>query len=554
MLSVNNISKTFGFDLILDGISFSLNSGECLGLVGPNGSGKTTLLRILVQQEKPDSGSVQFEPPDTRIGYLPQGFTPEPLETLQGFLDRMEGNVDLLTARLEKLAAGLVENAQSAELQLEYDQVLAQLEQTTEISGRGPGVLAGLGLGELPMDTPIAHLSGGQKTRLSLAGVLLSNPQVILLDEPTNHLDLDMLDWLEGWLNEYTGAALVVSHDRTFLDHTATSILEIDLKTHKSHLYSGNYSDYLEQKMADYDRRWQEYTDQQDEIYRLRSAARHVRSLAQFRRGGKADSGDKFAAGFFANRSLATVKRAKQIEKRVEHLLNEDRVEKPKPAWEMKIEFEDVPESGRDVVALEHLTIGYGDRALLEDLNLVLRYGQRVALIGPNGSGKTTLLKTILGKTPPLAGHLRVGTNVNLGYMVQEQENLDASLNSLQTVQKLISQSETEARSFLSKFLFKGDDVFVPVGSLSYGERSRLSLARLVATGCNLLMLDEPINHLDIPARTRFEQALKAFEGTVMAVVHDRYFIQGFATHIWQVSGKSLVSYPNTTNFGNYSA
>jgi len=545
MLSVNNISKSYGLDLILDGISFNLNAGECLGLVGPNGSGKTTLLRILVRQEKPDSGSVQFEPPELRVGYLPQGFTPHPEETLQSFLDQMEGNVDLLTARLEKLAAGLAENTHSLELQHEYDQVLAQLEHSMENSGRGPGVMAGLGLGQLPLDTPIANLSGGQKTRLSLAGVLLSNPQLILLDEPTNHLDLDMLVWLEDWLIGYHGAVLVVSHDRTFLDHTTTSILEIDPKTHKSRLYAGNYSDYLEQKMADYDRRWQEYTDQQDEISRLRSAARYVRGLANFRRGGKADSADKFAKGFFANRSLATVKRAKQIERRVNHLLNEDRVEKPKPAWEMKIEFEGIPESGRDVVALEHLSIGYGDLILLEDLNLVLRYGQRVALIGPNGSGKTTLLRTILGKIPSLSGRLRVGTNVRLGYMAQEQENLDTSLNSLQTVQKLISQSETEARSFLSKFLFKGDDVFIPVGSLSYGERSRLSLARLVATGCNLLMLDEPINHLDIPARSRFEQALKAFEGSVLVVVHDRYFIQGFATHIWEVSGKSLVGYPN---------
>ena len=546
MLSVNNISKSFGLDLILDGISFSLNSGECLGLVGPNGSGKTTLLRILVQQEKADSGSVQIEPADTRVGYLPQGFTPAPQETMQSFLDRIQGgNVDLLNARLEELAASLSENAQSQELQHEYDQVLAQLILSVESSGRGPGVLDGLGLGQLPGDIPITHLSGGQKTRLALAGLLLSNPQIILLDEPTNHLDLDMLAWLEEWLNNYAGAALVVSHDRTFLDHTATSILEIDPKSHKSHLYAGNYSDYLEQKMAEHDRRWQEYTDQQDEIYRLRAAASHMRGLANFRRGGKADSGDKFARGFFANRSLGTVKRARQIEKRVEHLLNEDRVEKPKADWEMKIEFGDISESGRDVIALEHLSVGYGDLVLLEDLNLVLHYGQRVALIGPNGSGKTTLLKTILGKIPPLAGRLRLGTNVNPGYMAQEQENLDPGLNSLQTVQKLISQSETEARSFLSKFLFKGDDVFIPAGSLSYGERSRLSLARLVATGCNLLMLDEPINHLDIPARSRFEQALKAFEGTVLAVVHDRYFIQGFATSIWQVNGKNLLSYPN---------
>jgi len=353
-----------------------------------------------------------------------------------------------------------------------------------------------------------------------------------------------MLVWLEEWLVSYPGAVLVVSHDRAFLDHTATGILEIDAKTHRLRSFAGNYSDYMEQKNAEMARHWQQYSDQQDEIVRLTNAARHMRGLAKFRKGGKADTGDKFAKGFFANRGLETVRRAKQIEQRVERLQTVDHIDKPKAPWEMKIEFSDIPETGRDVIALEHLSIGYGENILLEDLNQVLRYGQRVALIGPNGSGKTTLLRTITGSVSLLAGQLRIGSNVQLGYMAQEQENLDPQLNALQTIQKSAYFPETEARSFLSKFLFKGDDVFTPTGSLSYGERSRLMLARLVATGCNLLLLDEPINHLDIPARSRFEEALSSFEGTVMAVVHDRYFIEGFATHIWEVQGKGLMAYP----------
>lgn len=545
MLTVNQISKTYNLSTILDKVSFTLNPGERLGLVGPNGSGKTTLLRILTRQEKPDGGSIQFDPPSLRIGYLPQGFAPGLAETISSFLYHIEGDLDALSNQLEQLAGELAHTPHKVELQQQYDEVLAQVEvAATGNIDNGPAVLAALGLGHFPPETPIANLSGGQKTRLSLARVLLSNPQLILLDEPTNHLDLEMLVWLEEWLVSYPGAVLVVSHDRAFLDHTATDILEIDTKTHRLRSFAGNYSDYMEQKNAEMARHWQQYSDQQDEIVRLTNAARHMRGLAKFRKGGKADTGDKWTNGFFANRGLETVRRAKQIEQHVDRLLTVDHINKPKAPWEIKIEFNDIPETGRDVIALEHLSIGYGENILLEDLNQMLRYGQRVVLTGPNGSGKTTLLRTITGSVSPLAGRLRIGSNVQLGYMAQEQENLDPQLNALQTIQKSAYFPETEARSFLSKFLFKGDDVFTPTDSLSYGERSRLMLACLVATGCNLLLLDEPINHLDISARSRFEEALSTFEGTVLAVVHDRYFIEGFATHIWEVQGKGLMAYP----------
>jgi ATP-binding cassette subfamily F protein 3 len=358
-----------------------------------------------------------------------------------------------------------------------------------------------------------------------------------------------MLEWLEGWLNGFPGAILVASHDRTFLDRSATSILELDETEHTARKIPGNYSAYLETRQAERERQWQEYQDQNDEIARLRHAASHLRSIARFRKGGKADTGDGFARGFFADRGLETVGRAKHIERRLERLLGDERVEKPRLGWQMRLEFDGLagktPESGRDVVVLEDLAAGYplenGEtHVLLSGLNQRLRYGDRTVLTGPNGAGKTTLLRTIAGLLPPLHGQVRLGSGVQAGYMAQEQEDLDPALTPLETISRLAALNETGVRSFHSLYLFTGDDVFVPVGSLSYGERSRLALACLVARGCNLLLLDEPINHLDIPSRTRFEQALQTFQGTILIVVHDRYFIEGFARQIWEVDRYQL--------------
>lgn len=542
MLSIQNLTKTYGIETILNGVSFTLNQGERFGLVGPNGCGKTTLLRIICGQENADAGVVRFNRPFITPGYLPQGAEFDPQDTLTSYLRRYEGDLPALSQRLEELAAALVSNPQDNDLQTQYDEMIVQIQQASETAGRGMAVLAGLGLDQLPLDLPVSLLSGGQKTRLALAGVLLANPRLLLLDEPTNHLDIEMLEWLENWLKTYHGGLLIASHDRAFLDQIATGIIEIDGATHKARIFEGNYTAYLEQKLTEREKQWQAYTNQQEEIVRLRKAASRVRSRAKFHKSGKADSAntDGFSAGFFADRGKETIQRAKNIEKRIEKLLTENRVDKPAQTWEMKMNFNQVPPSGRDVVILEDLAVGYGNLVLLHGLNLTLRYGSRAVLTGPNGSGKTTLLRTIARQIPQLAGRVRLGSQVRLGYMAQEQENLDPQLTPFEALQRIAGLPETETRAFLSLYLFKGDDVFVPISNLSFGERSRLTLATLVAQGCNLLLLDEPINHLDIPSRTCFEQALAQFKGSVLVVVHDRYFIEGFATEIWKVRGQGI--------------
>ncbi|MGZ9165602.1 MAG: ABC-F family ATP-binding cassette domain-containing protein, partial [Anaerolineales bacterium] len=439
-----------------------------------------------------------------------------------------------LEAEIAYLASALSVNPSDSKIQAKYDSALSQL---SAVSGQPSAVLGPLGLASIPFDTPIAHLSGGQKTRLMLARVLLDEPHLLLLDEPTNHLDIEMLEWLEGWLASFKGAALIVSHDRAFLDNTVTSILELDPTIHGLRSYPGNYADYLEQKLTEHEKQAQAYQDQQDEIAQLRAAATHIRGLTKMRKGGKADpkNTDGFSVGFFGNRATKrTAGRGKHIEARIEKILAEERVEKPRSSWQIKLDFGAPAHQSKDVLVTEKLSIGY-DRPLLADLNLHIRAGQRIAMTGPNGSGKTTLIRTIAGKLDPLSGNLKLGATVKLGYMTQEQELLNPNLNALQTIQNVAVFNETEARNFLHYFLFKGDDALRATGELSFGERARLQLALLVAQGCTFLLLDEPINHLDIPSRARFEEALANFKGTILAVVHDRYFIERFASDVWNV-------------------
>jgi ATP-binding cassette subfamily F protein 3 len=530
MLTAHHLHKTYGVQPILKDISFSISHNERLGLIGPNGCGKTTLMRILAGLEQPDSGTVASTRPNLRIGYLAQGLDFEPDQTLQTALNLNPVSQAELETEIESLALALTSSPNDSTLHAKYDSIILQFSNLESPAS----ILAPLGLSNIPLETPIAHLSGGQKTRLMLARVLLEEPHLLLLDEPTNHLDIEMLEWLEGWLHHFQGAALIVSHDRAFLDNTVTSILELDPKTQSIKAYPGDYSDYLESKQKEYDKQYDEYRDQIDELRKLHNAARHLRRISQFKKGGKGDTNDKFAKGFFGDRTTHTARRALRIEKRIENTLEEDRKEKPIQNWQMKLDFGAPAHQSKDVLITDKLAIGY-DQPLLRDLNLHIRAGQRIALTGPNGTGKTTLIRTIAGKLEPLSGSLKLGATVKVGYMTQEQELIDLNLSALQSVQSVASFNETEARNFLHYFLFKGDDALRASAELSFGERARLQLALLVAQGCTFLLLDEPINHLDIPSRARFEEALANFKGTILSVVHDRYFIERFASDVWNV-------------------
>jgi len=533
MLTAHHIHKTYGIQPILQDISFSVSNSERIGLIGPNGCGKTTLMRILAGIEQPDSGTVASTRPNLRIGYLAQGMDFEADQTLQTALSLHSVPQAELEAEIASLALALTSNPDDATLHTKYDSTLRQL---SSVSDQPSAILGPLGLADVSPDTPIAHLSGGQKTRLMLARVLLEEPHLLLLDEPTNHLDIEMLEWLEGWLNRFQGAALIVSHDRAFLDNTVTSILELDPKTQSMKAYPGDYTDYLDSKQKEFEKEHDEYQDQIIELRKLHNAARHLRRISQFKKGGKGDTNDKFAKGFFGDRTTHTARRALRIEKRIEETLEEDRKEKPIQSWQIKLDFGAPTHQSKDVLITDSLSIGYApNNPLLENLNLHIPAGQRIGFTGANGTGKTTLIRTIAGKLNPLAGSLKLGATVKVGYMSQEQELLSPQLNALQTIQTVATLNETEARNFLHYFLFKGDDALRPTSELSFGERARLQLGLLIAQGCTFLLLDEPINHLDIPSRARFEEALTNFKGTILAVVHDRYFLERFATEVWNV-------------------
>lgn len=532
MLQVSHVSKSYGIQTILDDVSLIVNRGERVGLVGPNGSGKTTLLRLITGVEAPDSGFVSLDA--TAFGYLPQGLPVTSNRTVNDHLRSGIAGLEAAREKVEQLAAKMAEEV-SPELVDAYGEAFEEFQALGgyEIEHRIDQVMSGLGLSGINPQTPLHELSGGQRTRIGLARLLLAQPDLLILDEPTNHLDIAALEWLETFLNGYAGAALIVSHDWVFLDATVNRILELDLQTHHLTSYTGNYTDYVEAKGRELEKQWVAWKDQQDEIGRLKSAAAHLRGLARFRKGGKADSGDKFAKGFFANRGLETMRRAKRIEARLDQLMTDERVDKPRQSYQMRLEFGEMPRSGQIVVALEHLGHAFAERWLFRDANLILRHGERIALVGSNGSGKTTLLRIIAGELTPLEGTARLGANVRIGYMPQEQETLDPAATPLALLRQMAPMDETAARHFLHFFLFEGDDVFVPIGKQSYGERARLLLAKMVVAGANCLLLDEPINHLDIASRQRFEQALDAFPGTIVIAVHDRAFIDRFATGIW---------------------
>ena len=529
ILTIQNLQKAFGGNVVLKDVSLTLQDHQRMGLVGVNGCGKTTLLRILAGKEQPDGGSVSIMK-GLRVGYMEQQYTAQPGMTVFEELQQVFEPVFALEERLRALERQM-ESAGETELKRLGDSY-ARLSDAFEKAGGYAwrssiqGVLSGLGFRKEQQDQPAALLSGGELTRLSLAKLLLQKPDLLLLDEPTNHLDLEALDWLEHYLSDYRGTLLVVSHDRYFLDHVCTHVTELLLGTAEQ--YTGNYSAYMKQRAERFEIRMRAWEQQQKRI------AREEAIIARYKSFNREKS----------------IRAAESREKRLEKI---ERLERPQDEHQVQFRFTAKRRTGDDVLFLRDLKKSFGDRTLFDHVQLHLRAGDRVALLGPNGIGKSTLLKCLVGDETQDSGTIRWGANVDIGYYDQKQESLHPEKTVLNEVWDAFPRLEqSQVRGALGLFLFTGEDVFMPIHTLSGGEKGRVALTKLMLHQDNLLLLDEPTNHLDMDSREVLEDALDSFEGTILAVSHDRYFINRFATRVAVLGPDGIREYLG--NFDDYQA
>ena len=525
ILSCQNISKAFVENQVLKNVSFHIEDHEKAAIVGINGAGKTTLLRIIVGEMTPDDGQVVLAK-DKTLGYLAQNSTVDTSHTI--YEELLSVKADLL--RLEEKIRECENNMKHADgdaledLMKQYTSLTHAFETGGGYLYRSElvGVLKGLGFTEDEFSKPVATLSGGQKTRVALGRLLLQNPDLIILDEPTNHLDMNSIAWLETYLLNYKGAVLIVSHDRYFLDRIAGKVIEIDQS--KATTFMGNYSDYAVKKEQLRVAAWNAYMNQQREIKHQEEVIEKLKSF---------------------NREKS-IKRAESREKMLDKI---EVIEKPSEVrTDMKLTLTPRILSGNDVLTVEHLAKSFDSHKLFTDVNFEIKRGEHVAIIGDNGSGKTTLLKILNGLVPADQGTFRLGSNVEIGYYDQEHH----VLHSEKTLFEEISDdypylNNTQIRNVLAAFLFTGEDVFKRISDLSGGERGRVSLAKLVLSNANFLILDEPTNHLDIMSKEILEDALNGYEGTILYVSHDRYFINRTAHRILDLTEGQFVSY-----VGNY--
>lgn len=525
ILSCQNISKAFVENQVLKNVSFHIEDHEKAAIVGINGAGKTTLLRIIVGEMTPDDGQVVLAK-DKTLGYLAQNSTVDTSHTI--YEELLSVKVDLL--RLEEKIRECENNMKHADgdaledLMKQYTSLTHAFETGGGYLYRSElvGVLKGLGFTEDEFSKPVTTLSGGQKTRVALGRLLLQNPDLIILDEPTNHLDMNSIAWLETYLLNYKGAVLIVSHDRYFLDRIAGKVIEIDQS--KATTFMGNYSDYAVKKEQLRVAAWNAYMNQQREIKHQEEVIEKLKSF---------------------NREKS-IKRAESREKMLDRI---EVIEKPSEVrTDMKLTLTPRILSGNDVLTVEHLSKSFDSHKLFADVNFEIKRGEHVAIIGDNGSGKTTLLKILNGLVPADQGTFRLGSNVEIGYYDQEHH----VLHSEKTLFEEISDdypylNNTQIRNVLAAFLFTGEDVFKRISDLSGGERGRVSLAKLVLSNANFLILDEPTNHLDIMSKEILEDALNGYEGTILYVSHDRYFINRTAHRILDLTEGQFVSY-----VGNY--
>lgn len=529
ILSCSNINKSFLEVPILTDVSFHLEDKEKAAIVGINGAGKSTLLKIIVGELNADSGSVSISK-DKTLGYLAQY---QDISMGRNIYDEMlEVKKDIIET--EKTLRDLEEKMQH----IEGDELNALMDQYANLNHAFElkngyaykseiyGVLKGLGFTEEDFDKSISSLSGGQKTRVALAKLLLSQPDIILLDEPTNHLDIKSITWLEGFLNNYKGAVLIVSHDRYFLDRIVTKVVEIE--NTKSHVYQGNYKAFAKKKEELRNATLKLYYKQQKELKHEQEVIEKLRSFKQ----------EKF------------YKRAQSREKAIEHMNLIDAPETLNDKFRISLNPE--YESGNDVLTGTHMSVKFDDAItpLFSDVDFEIKKGERVALIGENGTGKSTLLKIITGNFHKYNGDLEFGSNVSIGYYDQEHNTLDDSKTLFEEISDTYpDMTNTKIRNTLAAFLFTGDDVFKLVGDLSGGEKGRLSLAKLMLSNANFLILDEPTNHLDMVSKEILENALNSYTGTVLYVSHDRYFINETCTRILELSNNTVINYIGNYNY-----
>ncbi len=545
VLQASHIEKQFDGIQVLNDASLIVQTRDRVALIGPNGAGKSTLLRIIIGELEKDSGDVSLGKGVT-IGYISQFVQADKSTTVYQYVKDVFASIYELEAKLRTLEKQMArpevyeDISRFTAISNEYAALQHQFEEQGgyAVEARIRRVLDGLGFDKSLQQLPVDLLSGGQKTRLSLARLLAWQPGLLVLDEPTNYLDTETLTWLEGYLQGYEGALLVVSHDRYFLDQIATEIVELD--EGKTTLYHGNYSDYIEEKANRMEAAQKEYEAQQKEIAKVED---------------------------FISRNIVRASTTKRAQSRRKMLAKMNLLERPSGTGpELGLRFNSARPSGKDVLLLENVTIGYGSNehdshgndsngrdskamVISKHIDLRIERGQRIAIVGPNGTGKTTLLKTIIGDLPPLAGHIHWGQHVQIGYYDQEQETLSHNKTVLDQVwDEHRDFDNTTIRTALARFLFRGEDLQKPVSALSGGERSRLNLCRLMLENSNTLLLDEPTNHLDLMSKEVLEDALSDYNGTLIFISHDRYFIDAIATHVAVLSDSGIKIF-----IGNYS-
>lgn len=525
ILQCSHIDKSFVGETVLSDISFHINEQEKAAIVGVNGSGKSTLIKIIMGQLSADSGDIILSK-DTTVGYLAQNQEYASDRTILEEMQDAKPEVGILERKIASLSAQMNE-ADGKELEAlikQFDHAQHRFDQINGYAYQSElvGVLKGLGFENEDFDKKIASLSGGEKTRVALAKMLLTAPDLIILDEPTNHLDLNAIHWLEGYLAQYNGAVLIVAHDRYFLDKIVSKVIEI--RQTKSRVYLGNYTEYTKKRQEILDSLQKQYLNQQAEIKHQEEV---IAKLKQFNRE-------------------KSIKRAESREKMLDKI---ERIDKPiEENTKMHLLFTPKIQSGNDVLTVKGLSKRFADHVLFKNIDFEIKRGEHVAIIGDNGSGKTTILKMINDLLTPDSGTITLGTNVEIGYYDQEHHVLHMEKTLFEEIQdEYPNMTNTEIRNLLAAFLFTEDDVFKQIKSLSGGERGRVSLAKLMLSDANFLILDEPTNHLDIDSKAILENAINHFEGTVLYVSHDRYFINTTAHRILDLTSQTMLNY-----IGNY--